>query len=153
MIPPRALKKTLDLLRFYSKCKRLSFSNLCSLFSYMWFNHQSNCNTFHNYINLFLAGELLRARYSPIFPLKIEDHTTGLKDPSIFWIAVWVLLRPLSIDEKGWKIQGQLLNVTARWRNHLNSNKIKWQPFTLSGFMQRNATIFRDFSRTSQGPH
>ena len=88
-------------------------------FSYLWFNHQSNCNTFHNYINLFLAGELLRARYSPIFPLKIEDHTTGLKDPSIFWIAVWVLLRPLSIDEEGWMIQGQLLNVTA----HLNPKK------------------------------
>ena len=53
-------------------------------FSYLWFSHQSNCNTFHNYINLFLAGELLWARYSPIFPLKIEDHTTGLKDPSTF---------------------------------------------------------------------
>ena len=105
--------------------KALFFKSVFS-FSYMWFNHQSNCNTFHDYINLFLAGKLLQARYIPIFPLKIEDHTTGLKDPSTFWIAVWVLLRPVSIDEEGWMIQGQLLNVTTRWRNHLNPNKIKY---------------------------
>ena len=80
--------------------KALFFKSVLS-FSYLWFNHQSNCKTFHNYINLFLAGELLRARYNPIFPLNIEDHTTGLKDPSSFRIVVWVLLRPLSIDEEG----------------------------------------------------
>ena len=69
--------------------KALFFKSVFS-FSYLWFNRQSNCNTFHNYINLFFAGELLRARYSPIFPQEVEDHTTGLKDPSTFWIAMWV---------------------------------------------------------------
>ena len=56
--------------------KALFFKSVFS-FTYLWFNHQSNCDTFHNDINLFLAGELMWARYSPIFPLKIEDHATA----------------------------------------------------------------------------
>ena len=74
--------------------------------SYLRFNNQANYNTFHYYINLFLAGKLPWARYSPIFQQEVEDHTTGLKNPSSFRIVVWVLLRPLSIDEEGWRIQG-----------------------------------------------
>ena len=75
-------------------------------FSYLRFNHEGNCNTFHYYINLSLTGKLLRARYSPTFPLEIDDHTTELKNPSYIWIAVWVLLRPLSKEEEGSRIQG-----------------------------------------------
>ena len=67
--------------------------------------------------------QLLRARDSPLPPWQI-NHTTGVYIPYSFRTAVWVLLRPFPIDKEVWRRQGQRLNVTAHWRDHLNWDKV-----------------------------
>ena len=48
------------------------------------------------------------------------DHDIGAYVPYSFRTMLRVLLRPLSTEVQGWRRQGQRLNVTAQWRDHLN---------------------------------
>ena len=52
------------------------------------------------------------------------DHISRLHVLYSFRTAVWVLLSLFPIDTKGGRIQGQWLNVTAQWWDHLNRHKI-----------------------------
>ena len=48
------------------------------------------------------------------------DHDIGAYVPYSFRTMSQVLLRPLPTEVQGWRRQGQRLNVTAQWRDHLN---------------------------------
>ena len=48
------------------------------------------------------------------------DHDIGAHVPNSFRTMSWVLLRPLTTEVQGWWRQGERLNVTAQWRDHLN---------------------------------
>ena len=48
------------------------------------------------------------------------DHDIGAYVPYSFRTMSRVLLRPLPTEVQGWRRQGQRLNVTAQWRDHLN---------------------------------
>ena len=47
-------------------------------------------------------------------------HDIGAYVPYSFRAILQVLLRPLPTEVQGWRRQGQRLNVTAQWRDHLN---------------------------------
>ena len=51
------------------------------------------------------------------------DHDIGAYVPYSFRTMSQVLLRPLKTEVQGWRRQGQRLNVTAKWRDHLNWKK------------------------------
>ena len=48
------------------------------------------------------------------------DHEIGAYVPYSFRTMSRVLLRPLPTEVQGWRRQGQRLNDTAQWRDHLN---------------------------------
>ena len=48
------------------------------------------------------------------------DHDIGAYVPYSFRTMSRVLLRPPPTEVQGWRRQGQRLNVTAQWRDHLN---------------------------------
>ena len=48
------------------------------------------------------------------------DHDIGANVPYSFQTMSRVLLHPLPTEVQGWRRQGQQLNVTAQWRDHLN---------------------------------
>ena len=51
------------------------------------------------------------------------DHDIGAYVPYSFRTMSRVLLRPLPTEIQGWRRQGQRLNVTAQWRDHLKLRK------------------------------
>ena len=55
------------------------------------------------------------------------DHDIGAYVPYSFRTMSRVLLRHLPTEVQGWRRQGQRLNVTAQWRDHLN-----WERLTAS---------------------
>ena len=75
----------------------------------------------HLFIHLFwfaILNGTLKANYcgtgnSPL-PSSEIDHTTGVYIPYSFRTAGWLLLRHFPTDKKGWRGQGQQLNVTAQ---------------------------------------
>ena len=52
------------------------------------------------------------------------DHDIGTYVPYPFQTLLRVLLRPLPTEVQGWRRQGQRLNVTAQWRDHLNWERV-----------------------------
>ena len=51
------------------------------------------------------------------------DHDIGAYVSYSFRTLSRVLLRPLPNEVQGWRKQGQRLNVTAKWRDHLNQER------------------------------
>ena len=70
------------------------------------------------------------SHFSPCFdhtsPTETDDGTsqidrdTGAYVPYSFRPMSRVLLRPLPTKVQGWRRQGQWLNITTQWRDHLN---------------------------------
>ena len=74
------------------------------------------------------------SHFSPCFdhtlPTKTDDgtsqldHDTGAYVPYSFRTMSRVLLCPLPTEVQGWRRQGQWLNITTQWRDHLNWERV-----------------------------